>query len=167
MTPVRWLIVLFWVFVIFMLLKGCYESQASHLQPAQAPPAPSVAPAPTPAAPSGAKVVQSGFVVQYETPPGNFTCQVTVKNIGDEKAVGVQVHVRPYRGCRRGLLDIGPQGPPLSENDPLSQLGAWVSFPDLAPGESSTQPVTFMSQSNVQPGQNPDPEIDYKSVPVK
>jgi hypothetical protein len=168
MTPVRWLIVLFWVFVIFMLLKGCYDTEASRAHQEelrQAPPPVSAAPAPPPAPTAPAKVVQTSCMIEVDTPPGSFTCEVTVKNVGGEKATGVEVHVRPFRGSRRGLVDIGPMGPPLNENDPLSLMGTWIAFPDLAPGESSTQTATFPSQPNIMPSQNPDPDINYKSVP--
>jgi hypothetical protein len=173
MTPLRWFIVLFWVVVIFMILKGCYDSEMAREHEEQMhPPAPSglpfpPAPQPTPPpapTPQGAKVVQTGCVIQFETPPGNFTCVVTVKNIGDQKATGVQLHLRPYRGSMRGLVDIGPQRGTLSDTDPLSQMGTWLGFPDLAPGDSATQTASFMNQPNIMPGRNPDPEIDYKTA---
>jgi hypothetical protein len=39
----------------------------------------------------------------------------------------------------------------LPEDDPLSQYGAWVSFPDLAPGESNTQTVSFLDRAGAKP----------------
>jgi hypothetical protein len=173
MTRTRWLIVLFWVFVFVMLIKSFIdynrraETEAElHPQPTQGffttlPPPP---PPPVPSA--AADVRQTSFEVQTDTPsPGNFTCLVTVKNFGLSRAENIQVRVRPYRGTRRAPIQQNyVPSTPLSEDDPLSQLSSWLAFPDLAPGESSTQSVVFTSMPPLEPGLNPNPEIHFDSA---
>jgi len=115
----------------------------------------------------GADVRQVSFSTQNNTPSsGSFTATVVIKNRGTAKAVGVQVFVRPYRGIIIGGVDEGMATTPphpLPENDFLSQYGQWVAFPDLAPGETSTQSVVFISQSKVSPGFNPNPQITFET----
>ena len=167
----RWLLILFWVFVGIMLLKSCYDSEmarerAAELHPQQrhfffAVPSAPAAPSPVVAS-SEAKVMQTGFEVQPDTPgAGSFTCQVTLKNVGGTTARNIEVHVRPFRGVRPGSMEIGPLRAPLAEDDPLSQYGSWVSFPDLAPGQSATESATFFDHPNLEPGRNLDPEIVF------
>ena len=119
----------------------------------------SVAAPAAPAAPAqskrnGADVQQTGFSVENNAPgAGSFTCHVTLKNTGNAKAVGIQISVRPYRGITKGDVDSGHADmSTLSDSDPISQFGQWVTFPDLAPGESSTQTVIFISRTDVTPG---------------
>jgi len=172
MTPLRWVIVFFWLFVAVMLLKTFLDSEAKRkeeivLHPEQkqfffTPPPGQAAPV-VPSA--NADVQQTAFAVQEETPPGNFTCTVTVQNVGSKKAENVQVRVRPYRGSSTGSTELGHgRFHLLDENDPLSQMGSWVSFPDLAPGASATQSVVFLNQFNVNPGKNPKPEITFETA---
>jgi hypothetical protein len=94
----------------------------------------------------------------------SFTCRVTLKNDGTETATGVQVWVRPYRGTRTDDENVG-RSPyqVLSDNDPLSLFGEWVPFPDLAPGQSSTQSVVFVARQGMHPGPNSDPQIIFKT----
>jgi len=183
------LIIVFWVLIGGMLIWQFYTyneglKQAGVEHPTQehfwftnsatAGPA-----APTPTRRNEPDVEQTAYSVANNTPStGSFTCHVTLTNEGNVKAVGVSVRVRPYRGMRLGDEDVGNS--PLrilDENDPLSQYGAWVSFPDLAPGESSTQDVTFLRQGNATPviagvsdtgvpGQAPEklkPEINFSA----
>jgi hypothetical protein len=185
------LIIAFWIFVGIMLVwqfytynQGLSQDAINHPEQKQywftntmAKPA---APAPTvPEVHQGAYVVQTGYTVEDNAPAnGNFTIHVTLKNTGNAKATGVQVRVRPYRGLRMGDEDAGNK--PLyilPEDDPLSQYGQWVDFPDLAPGESSTQSVIFLKQGAYkpvvvglsdtgvpgQPKEKLTPEINYSS----
>jgi hypothetical protein len=179
MTPIRKLIIAFWVFIICMLLwqfydydRGVKEAAIVHPQEehfwftntvATAPTAPAQAHA------AGADVEQTGFSVEDNAPStGSFTCHVTLKNKGNAKAVGIQVSVRPYRGITRGDEDAGHSAmSTLSDNDPISQFGQWISFPDLAPGESSTQNVVFVSRNDVRPGTNSNPEIQFQTEKAK
>ena len=178
MTPTRKLIIAFWVFIVGMLLWQFYDydqgfKQAAIDHPQQehfwftnsvAAPA-----APTQAHRDGADVRQTGFSVTDNAPgAGSFTCHVTLKNEGNAKAVGIQVSVRPYRGITRGDEDVGHTDMSiLSDDDPISQFGQWVSFPDLAPGESNTQDVIFIGRTDVRPGTNPNPEIQFQTEKAK
>jgi len=118
-----------------------------------------------PAQATGADVQQTAFTIEGNTPStGSMTCHVTLKNEGGTKAVGIQVKVRPYRGASKFDEDVGRSDPtPLSDDDPISQFGDWVNFPDLAPGESSTQSVVFMARTFMVPGTNPKPEILFQT----
>ena len=177
MTPLRWAIVVFWVIVLFMIVKSCRDSEeirhneaVAHPQEQEffytTPPPGVNAPAATPTAEATADVRQITYSVQKDTPTtGDFTAQVTVKNVGGKKAVNVQVHVRPYRGAAIDSSDIGPVLPPLTENDPLSQYGSWITFPDLAPGESSTATAVFLTSPRMAFGKNSKPEIVFQTAP--
>ncbi len=171
MTRTRWLIALFWIVVGALLLEQCHEATEKAIKegrdnpPRQyfftAPPGPAQPAAPAVKEPD---VRQTAFTVKEETPgPGSFTCYVTLRNFG---AVHRPRHLDPgpaYRGVRYGAEDIGHLSHRvLAETDPLSQYSASLSFPDLKPGESSTQPVVFLNQANVKPGFNPRPEISFE-----
>jgi hypothetical protein len=163
MSRTRKLIIAFWIFIVIMLLwqfytynQGLKQAAIDHPQQehfyffqtnAAAPSAPA------PAQPSGPDVEQTAYSVEENTPTSvSFTCHVTLKNVGNAKAVNIQVRVRPYRGMRLGDEDVGNSTLKiLDENDPLSQFGQWVGFPDLAPGESSTQSVIFLNQGTAIP----------------
>jgi hypothetical protein len=180
MSTTRWLILLFWVVVIGGLIKGAYDFDSNLQSKATAHPTPDETfftplpgQAPAPAAPvapvEGADVQQVDFNIQDDTPSvGSFTCQVTVKNLGNEKAENVQIHVLPFKGGRSGSDDVGHHPlKPLSDGDSLAQTGNWLAFPDLAPGESSTQSITFLSHEMVEPGRNANPEIQFTSAKAK
>jgi len=155
-------IIAFWVFIVCMLLWQFYSyDQGLHQQALEHPQqtrffffhtnsAQVVAP---PVQKEGPDVQQVGYTVESNAPAvGSFTVHVTLKNMGKAKAAGVQIHVRPYRGMRLGDEDVGNS--PLRilpEDDPLSQYGEWVSFPDLAPGESSSQSVVFLDHQGATP----------------
>jgi len=175
MSRTQVLIVAFWLGIVGMLIYQFYNYNESLSQTAidNTPQqhfyffhtnAPAAA---APVAPrNGADVVQTKFEVQPNTPEnGSFTCLVTLKNVGNQKATGVQISVRPYRGVSNVDIDVGQErGGVLPEDDPISQYNAWVDFPDLAPGESSTQSVNFLNRNDYSPGINPDPEIIFQSV---
>jgi hypothetical protein len=123
--------------------------------------------APTDARHSGAFVHQVRFTVHNDTPSrGSFTCEVTLKNDGDAAATNVEVHVRPFKGSMLGDEDMTVYKP-LPDNDPTSQMGQWVTFPDIAPGQSAMQAVVFLNQGGLKPGSNPDPEVVFESVKPK
>ena len=162
MTNTTKAIIAFWVFIIAMLIWQFYDynkglDQAAIEHPQQThfyfihtngPPV-----APTPVQINGPDVEQVGYTIENSAPvQGNFTVHVTLKNLGTVKAVGVEIHVRPYRGMRLGDEDGGNSNLRiLSDDDPLSQYGDWLSFPDLAPGESSTQSVSFLDHEGASP----------------
>jgi hypothetical protein len=175
MTPIRKLIFAFWIFVAIMLLWQFYTYNQGLTEDARAHPRQehfwftnSVA---SPAAPvssahrDGADIQQTNFVVQNNTPgPGNFTCLVTLKNVGNAKGVDIQISVRPYRGVSNEDPDVGHQAIiVLSDDDQISQYNAWVTFPNLAPGESSMQSVVFLSRNDFKPGTNPNPQIMFET----
>jgi hypothetical protein len=173
MKPLHWVIVIFWIVVVAMVLKQCHDSNVRQDQEAEKtqqhfffshPPEQKMMSAV--ATNPNADVEQVGFTVDADTPSqGNFTCNVTLKNIGGKTATGVQVAVRPFRGGHFGNDNVGraPAGI-LSDNDPLAQQETWVAFPDLAPGEQSTQSVIFLQQVGITPGNNPRPEIDFQTA---
>lgn len=173
MKPLHWVIVLFWIFVIVMVFKQCHDSNVQLEQQSEQTPQhfffshpPEQKMRMLPVTNPDADVEQTGFTVDDNTPgQGSFTCNVTLKNIGGKTATGVQVAVRPFRGGRFGNDNVGhaPSGI-LSDNDPLAQLESWVAFPDLAPGEQSTQSVVFLKQVGFTPGNNPRPEIDFRTA---
>jgi hypothetical protein len=174
MTRTRWLIVAFWLFVAVMLVIQFQQENARLNQDARdnpkdghyffTPPLTNSAP-PTIAPPVLAPDIrQTAFVVHPNTPGfGSFTCDVTVTNQGLRPAKAVQVHVRPFRGVMSGNDGLGHvKYRAVPENDPLSQYGDWLAFPDLKPGESSTQSAVFLNHPNVNPGHNPNPEITFE-----
>lgn len=181
MTRTQKLIALFWVFIGGMLIWQFSSYNHAVVQQAIDHPKPAhyffdgSSQQPDSVAPSlrAANVQQIGFLTQNDTPSaGSFTAQVILKNVGNTKATGVQVFVRPYRG-----ILVNPNGRqrsnddfntlPLSENDPLSQFGQWVTFPDLDPGQENTQNVIFLSRSGIGPGKNPQPQIIFETERAK
>ena len=182
MSRTQKLIIAFWIFVLIMLIwqfysynQGVTQNAIDHPQQQHFWFTNSVGAPAAPVAPvvqNGADVEQTGYTIEENAPAnGNFTVHVTLKNTGNAKATGVQVHVRPFRGMRLGDEDAGNSVlRTLSDDDPLSQYGQWVDFPDLAPGESSTQSVSFLNQSNatpVIPGQTPTGVPGQKPLKLK
>ena len=176
MTPTRWLIVVFWVVVTALLLHECMQEDAIRVQQGNAekkrqyffvPPINAPKPASTPAPPViGADVRQVSFTTKLNTPgTGSFTCYMTVRNVGLSPATSIRAYMRPYRGAGYGDLDIGTKKfHILKDTEPLSQYGAWVTFPDLKPGESNTQSAVFYDHPNVKAGYNPNPEINFETA---
>jgi len=174
MSRTRMLIIAFWIFIGVMLIwqfytynQGLTQAAIDHpqqehfyfFQTNSAPIAPSLAHS------NGADVQQVHYSVEEDTPSaGNMTCHVTLKNEGNAKAVGVQIFVRPFRGASNYDEDVGRSDTkPLSDDDPVSQFGQWLTFSDLAPGESSTQSVVFLSRHFVIQGKNPKPQILFQT----
>ena len=119
----------------------------------------------------GPDVQQIAYSVEENTPTSvSFTCKVTLKNVGNAKATNVQVAVRPYHGTRTDNEDVGPNTDTmtfLDDNDYRAQIVEWVTFPDLAPGESSTKSTVFLSRTDLKPGTNPKPEILFEPEKAK
>lgn len=178
MTPTRWLIVLFWVVVLGMLLKECHDTTETKIEEGHQNPVRqyffTTTPQPVanrPAGPSApnpnADVHQIGFRTEESTPgTGSFTCYVTVRNDGLKTARHVAIRVRPYRGVMYGSDGVGHVGyHRVLDTDILAQYDAWVNFPDLKPGQSAIGSAVFTDHPNVQAGFNPQPEIDFETVP--
>jgi len=177
MSRARILLTAFWIFVAIGLIwsfRSCDQqiTQAAVEHPKQQqflfyPPSTTTnAASATPVQHNGPYVVQAGYTVLPDTPSvGSFTCQVTLKNTGSAKAVHVQVAVHPYRGTRTDDEDVGRNTQQISilpDNDYRAQIVSHITFPDLAPGESSTQSVTFLNRTDVNPGPNRNPDIIYE-----
>ena len=113
----------------------------------------------------GADVRQVDYQIKDGQPnPSCFMSHVVLKNVGTAKATNVRIWVRPYRGITIGDEDAGwPPTHPLSDNDPLAQIGEWLAFPDLAPGDSSAEDVIFTVHSNVKPGQESRPADHFSN----
>lgn len=176
MSLTRKLIIAFWIFIGIMLFwqfyaydQGLKEAAIDHPQQKQflffntnavasAAPAQPVR--------NGPDVEQTAYSVEENTPtPGSFTCHVTLKNLGNAKAVNVQVAVHPYRGTPTDDEDVGhntDQITLLDDDDYRAQMVDWLTFPDLAPGESSTQSTVFLMRNDVKPGPNSKPEINFE-----
>jgi len=188
MTPTRWLITLFWLFIGAMLVwqfldynSSLNRQEAEHptqqhffYYPANEHPAPAQTPGtatgPQKAMPDTPALQQMAFWVDSQNaPPGNFTAHVTVKNVGTAKAVAIQVCLRPYRGITvggdedNGTID-GAEPHVISDNDPLAQINQWINLPDLAPGESVTGTATFFPQPNAKTGSNPHPDFIFNKA---
>lgn len=181
MTTTRKLIWAFWIFIFIMLAWEFYSYDRGVTQEAIDHPqqkqffffhSNNVA---HPSEPKKGKAVdhhgepflrQTAFSVHPKAPTSvMFTCEVTVKNEGDVKAVNVQVQVRPFKGIRLGDEDNGGgETKALPDNDPMSLIAQWVSFPDLKPGESATQKAVFLEKVNVRPGNNPDPQFIFEAA---
>jgi len=167
----------FWIFVISMLIWQAYQYNQKISAPDPQHPTdahyffyqPNPHAAAAPVVSDGPNVVQAAFSIQDNTPTtSNFTCNVTLKNTGKAKALNVQVRVRPYRGQPMGDTDMGRTAiVPVSDDSTLGQFGQWLEFPDLAPGESSTQSVMFVKQAGGNYGNNPSPEILFSPEKTK
>ncbi|MCE0497597.1 MAG: hypothetical protein LV481_06600 [Methylacidiphilales bacterium] len=171
----RILIVAFWTFVVVMLAWQAYNYNAQVVtHPKPAPEQhyfynPGLIPSSGPKVPD---VRQTSYRVIPDSPqPGSFTVQFTIKNVGTATATNIQVKIRPYRGFIPGDPDNPPPGGtasgppipavPLSDNDPTSQYGQWVSMPDLAPGQSNSESAVFPNQPNMSPIDSPKLEINF------
>jgi hypothetical protein len=177
MTPMRWAITLFWVFIGIMLIKQFYDYDQGRQKQLVAHPTPQHyffnATTPPEFLPPAAKnphlrsanVHQMRYWVEdHSGSTGSFTAYVVLKNLGNAKATGIQAQVRPYRGSMMGDVDGGHSSlHALSDNDPMSQFGQWINAPDLAPGESTTQTVVFVNHPGYGPGSNPSPQILFET----
>lgn len=173
----RWIGIAFWIFIGVMLLWQfmSYNHHLDNVAAVQAqqdnhfyfyPPGQGPKPNSVTANPKqdGADIRQTDYAVDQDKPtPGYLTAHITLKNIGTMKASNVQVMVRPYHGATVGNPLIGTDAHPLADSDPRSQIGQWVAFPDLAPGDSATETYVFYGQGDLEPGSNPNPQILFQS----
>jgi hypothetical protein len=182
MSRMGMLITAFWIFVIGMLIWefNSYNQHATEEAIAHPPQKhffyynTNIAPlnAPPPPLPDGPYVKQIATSVEHNEPSqGNFIYLVTLKNVGNAKAVGVQVLVHPFAGVSMGNDDGGnsaamhrPGGSAAASNyNPMADYGQWITFPDLAPGQSDTESTVFLEHPGTDPGANPEPQILFKS----
>ena len=99
MKPLHWVIVVFWIFVVVTMFEQCHDSNVHLEQQAEKTPQHFFFSNPPeqkikilPATNPDADVEQVGFSVDDNTPSqGNFTCNVTLKNMGSKMATGVQM----------------------------------------------------------------------------
>jgi hypothetical protein len=166
MTPLRWLIAAFWVFVGGMLFWQAYNHQAEAEKVAAAQPQhfffdssrPDSAPDAS-AALSGpvADVRQTSYTITNDPVARNFTVHLVLTNKGKARAVSIQAKIQPFKGAKvmRGRGGDNSGIPlVLPENHPTYQINQWIEAPDLAPNESCNLSATFMSQSFISPGPN-------------
>jgi len=174
MTSTRWLIISFWVFVAAMLAWQAYTYEINSEKELAAHPKQQhffFDPAMDPKSDSGpnpnlhaANVRQIAYSITYDSTQTSFVAHSTLKNLGNAKAVAIQIWIRPYRGVSMGGSRGGDVAPhQLSDDDPISQMGQWVSIPDLAPGETYVENVNFVSRPDVKPGANPNPQIVFET----
>lgn len=175
MSLTQKLIICFWIFVFVMGLWEFhnYNRGLDAEAEAKGPPQhylflpPSTKPTPVSMKhEDGADIVQTRFWVEYDKPtPGSFLCHVMIKNVGNARATGIQVKVRPFRGVSNYNEDGGTQHPiTLDDSDPTSMISDFLSFPDLDPGQSETGDVSFLDVPIFKPGKNPSPTIYFQTV---
>jgi hypothetical protein len=162
----------FWIFLAIMLLWQFYTYNGKIEEAAAQPKQehfffyqPTVASEKAAAAiHDGPYVEQTNFTVEDNTPNNTaFTCHVTLKNTGKAKATSVSVCVRPFRGTALFDPDSAQRNDTkmLPDDSPRGMINQWVTFPDLDPGESSTQSAVFMKNGTGAYGNNPKAEIVY------
>jgi hypothetical protein len=181
MNSTRWkiFVVCFWVFICGMLLWQFFnynqgldkQTVESHATGQYFYYDTNTNSAPAKAKVDGPEVKQVSCDIEDGAPtPPYFTCHVTLKNYGSAKAVHVVIWVRPYKGVSVGDGETLLPGQPdayVNDDDPVAQIGEWVSFPDLGPGETNAQTVSFLKRNDFQPGNNPKPEIHYSAEDAK
>jgi hypothetical protein len=127
--------------------------------------APETAPAVVAPSLHAADVRQENYAAVVNADTSSCTATIVLKNYGNARATGIECEVRPYRGAIVGQDELGRQiMHPLSDSNALAQIAQWVTFPDLDPGEESTQTLTFFSQPGFRPGANPDPQIIFQTA---
>ena len=171
MTTTRWLIVAFWA---VMFLIGAFYVVESVMKPPP-PPVPEKHwfPPPLPgsvpsAASANADVRLAAYVLKPVPNSSTFTVDVTVKNVGQKKATGVQVKVQPYVGTMdTNKAEPGPDEiPDQPGGDPMATVVQWVTFPDLPPGQTSTQTLTFSMRGDATPAQSqPHAQVQFQTAP--
>lgn len=183
MTPKRWLIVAVWIIIMGAFVTKFF-SQDKRLGRSDDL---SAVPSPTPQhffalhgkgpgdekpsllKPGVADVRQVAFSYTLRTPEAHyFTCHVTLMNGGALKATHVQVQVRPFRGIPMGNPDGGrfmgsDPNRAISDDNPVAQYNAWVSFPDIEPGQTVSRDAVFFNRPGYTPGDNPNPQIIFET----
>ena len=130
--------------------------------------APSITLAPqlnAPPPPARADVVEQAWVVNRDV-PGMVTIQLTLKNRGGATARGVQAFIAPYLGAIPGSDGINMRAKSISTtaDSPLGQIGQWVSYGDIAAGQTATSSAQFAAQPGVDPvPSNTHPKLLYTS----
>jgi len=170
MTPTRWLIAAFWVFVIVMCAKSFYDynNRLEHQETAQAeqhffPPGMNPTPAPPPAAQPDVRMVT--WIPREDPQAAQFTAVLVVKNFGQKKATNIQVRVQPYITSADSSPQTGPDeilNP--STSDTMATYYQWVEFPDLGPGESFTNNLTFPIRPDAEPRGHFDAVIHFDTA---
>jgi hypothetical protein len=174
MTPTRWAIAAFWV---FMVLLGVYYAFNSASQPP--PPAPAAAqqpqwtPAPLPGSTPpprspNADLRLTHYVAHITPGSPEFSVDVTMENFGSKKATGVEVTVHPYIGNQDTVKSqAGPDEiPGQPGGDPLHNVVQNLAYPDIDPGQTAVQSFTLPMRPDADPCQRDDhPEITFQSAP--
>jgi len=172
----QWLYAAFWILVGSMLLWQ-FQTYNAHLDRVVSDAGPqqqhfyflngqtnATTTTAAPPKPDGPDVKQISFAVEKDTPsPGFFTCHVQLKNVGNKKALDVQVLVTPFRGALAGNDPEGDRSEVhgLKDSDVVTQISQWVSFPDMAPDESITKDAVFTTQTGYNQGDNTNPQITF------
>jgi hypothetical protein len=171
MTPTRWLIVAFWA---VMLLVGAFYAFQSITAPAPpivpekhwfAPPLPGSLP-PVPSASADVKLLH--YIMKRVPNSSTFTVDVTVQNVGQKKATGVQVKIQPYIGTMdTNKAQPGPDEIPAQPGgDPMVNTAQWVAFGDLPAGQTATQTLTFSMRSDADPAESqPHAPVEFQTAP--
>jgi hypothetical protein len=168
MTPMRWLIAAFWVFVIVMCAKSFYDynSRLEHEETAQEEKhyfAPGMVPTPAPPPAAAAPDVRmTGWYPHEDPQAAQFTAKLVVKNFGQKKATNIQVRIQPYVTSADSSSQVGPDevlNP--TTVDTMATYYQWIEFPDLGPGESYTNELTFPARPDAQPREHFDAKINF------
>jgi hypothetical protein len=171
MTPTRWLIAAFWVFVLAMCGKSFYDYN-KHLDSVETaqeekhyfpPPLPGNAPAATPS--TDADVRQVTYSPKETQGASQFTAELVIKNFGQKKATNIQVRVQPYVRSTDTSSQVGPDEI-LNPNTVDTMAGYYVyeEFPDLGPGESASKTLTFPVRTDAAPRGHFEPNITFETV---
>jgi hypothetical protein len=167
MTPTRWLIVAFWAVVILIGLKYLFTAVMTPPPPVVpeqhwfAPPLSGGAPAPT----TDADVRLTHYVPKIVPGAASFTAEVTIQNFGGKKATSIEVRIQPYVGNYDDKKAPGPDEMPNQPGgDPMANVFQWLTFPDLDPGATESQPVTFPMRSDADPAESFIPKVVFQNA---
>ena len=172
MTTTRWMIAAFWAVMIVIGLTYAVESILAP--PPKVVPEKHWFPAPLPsanAASSASADVRMTHYIESSAGISTFNVEVTLKNFGRKKATGVQIKIFPYTVGSDTNVEPHVHGPdemPLThgQGDILQTAFQYITFPDIAPGDSSTQTVSLPNRSDADPSDSqPKPEIQFSNAP--
>jgi len=169
MTPFRWGIVAFWVFIVLALIWQFHSYNNKLETDAEAHPAPqhywgplAATYAPPPPA-KVAKVQEKAYWVTSDPTGQMFTVHLTLINVGGSKATGVTANVNPYNGALNYDPDSG--GHQSTSGRVTGGIGQWISFPDIDPGQSDTETADFVGTYNPSTMTDPTPKIVFVTAP--
>ena len=170
MTTTRWIITAFWAVMILVGLTYAIESILAPPPPVA--PEKHWFPAPLPSSTTttsaGADVRMTHYI-ESNAGISLFNVAVTLKNFGQKKATGVQIKIFPYTIGRDMDPNVhGPDEMPVThgQGDILQTASQDITFPDIAPGDSSTQTVSLPMRSDGDPSDSqPKPEIQFSTAP--